>query len=86
MESRAQPADERVNHSAYEYVRGDARTNAIEGYWAMLKRGINGTYIHVSKRHLQKYLSEFEYRYNLRHAPHLIFEALLVAFAKPILP
>jgi hypothetical protein len=42
MESRAQPADERGSHSAYEYVRGDAHTNAIEGYWAMLKRGING--------------------------------------------
>jgi transposase len=77
---------ESVNHSAYEYVRGKVHTNTIEGYWSMLKRGINGTYIHVSKTHLQKYLSEFEYRYNLRHAPHLIFEALLVAFAKPVLP
>jgi len=52
----------------------------------MLKRGINGTYIHVSKKHLQKYLWEFEYRYNLRHAPHLVFEALLVAFARPASP
>ncbi|MGA9138477.1 MAG: IS1595 family transposase, partial [Methylovirgula sp.] len=55
-------AHESVDHSAYEYVRGDAHTNTIESFWAMLKRGINGTYIHVSKKHLQKYLWEFEYR------------------------
>ena len=41
---------ESVDHSAYEYVRGDAHTNTIESFWAMLKRGINGTYIHVSKK------------------------------------
>ena len=52
----------------------------------MLKRGINGTYIHVSKKHLQKYLFEFEYRYNLRQAPHLIFEALLQVFQRPVEP
>ena len=74
---------EAVNHSAKEYVRGDAHTNSIEGFWAMLKRGINGTYIHVSKKHLQKYLWEFEYRYNLRHAPHLMFDLLCVSFQRP---
>jgi transposase len=77
---------ESVNHTAYEYVRGDAHTNTIESFWAMLKRGINGTYIHVSKKHLQKYLWEFEYRHNLRHAPHLMFDLLLIVFAKPVLP
>jgi transposase len=51
---------ESVNHSAHEYVRGNAHTNTIESFWALLKRGINGTYIHVSKKHLQKYLWEFE--------------------------
>lgn len=79
-------AHESVDHSAYEYVRGDAHTNTIESFWSMLKRGINGTYIHVSKKHLQKYLWEFEYRHNLRHAPHLMFEILLLVFQKPILP
>jgi hypothetical protein len=46
----------------------------------MLKRGINGTYIHVSKKHLQKYLWEFEHRHNLRHAPHLMFDLFLLVF------
>ena len=75
---------ESVNHSEKEYVRGEAHTNTIELFWSMLKRGINGTYIHVSKKHLQKYLWEFEYRHNLRHSPHLMFEILLVAFQKPL--
>lgn len=79
-------AHESVNHSEKEYVRGDAHTNTIESYWAMLKRGINGTYIHVSKKHLQKYLWEFEYRHNLRRSPHLMLEILLLVFAKPVLP
>lgn len=79
-------AHESVNHSEKEYVRGDAHTNTIESFWAMLKRGINGTYIHVSKKHLQKYLWEFEYRHNLRHAPHLMFDLLLIVFARPVLP
>ena len=38
--------------------------NTIEGFWALLKRGINGTHIHVSAKHLPKYLGEFEYRLN----------------------
>jgi transposase len=75
-----------VNHKQEEYVRGEAHTNTIDSYWANLKRGINGTYIHVSKKHLQKYLWEFEYRHNLRHAPHLMFPALLQVFARPTLP
>lgn len=74
---------ESVNHSEKEYVRGDAHTNNIEAFWANLKRGIQGTYIHVSGKHLQKYLWEFEYRHNLRHAPHLMFDCLTVGFAKP---
>jgi hypothetical protein len=74
---------ESVNHSKKEWVRGDAHTNNIEAFWNILKRGINGTYISVSRRHLQKYLWEFEYRYNQRHAPHLMLETLLLAFPKP---
>jgi transposase len=74
---------ESVNHSDKEYVRGDAHTNNIEAFWSCLKRGINGTYIHVSRKHLQKYLWEFEYRHNLRHAPHLMLPCLMVGFAKP---
>jgi transposase-like protein len=61
-------AHEVVNHSADEYVRGDAYTNTIEGYFSILKRGINGTYHHVSQQHLGRYLAEFDFRYNNRVA------------------
>ncbi len=71
---------EAVNHSAKEYVRGDVHTNSIEGFWANVKRGIKGTYVHVSKKHLQTYLREFEYRHNLRRTPYLMFDCLLAAF------
>jgi ISXO2-like transposase domain len=57
-----------VNHSIGEYVRGDVHTNTIEGYFSILKRGINGVYHHVSQQHLKRYLAEFDYRYNERTA------------------
>ncbi len=53
-----------ANHTIGEYVRGDAHTNTIEGYFAILKRGIIGTYHHVSEQHLKRYLAEFDFRYN----------------------
>ena len=55
---------ESVNHSMYEYVRGDVTTNGIEGFFGILKRGLNGIYHSVSRKHLHRYLSEFQYRYN----------------------
>lgn len=61
-----------VNHSADEYVRYEEgiciTTNTIEGYFANLKRGINGVYHHVGRNHLHRYLSEFDFRYNEREA------------------
>ena len=57
-----------VNHSANEYVRGEAYTNTVEGYFSTLKRGLNGTYQHVSSHHLQRYVTEFDFRYNNRIA------------------
>jgi transposase len=71
-----------VDHSAHEYVRGDVHTNNIEAFWAIVKRSIAGTYISVSKKHLQKYLWEFEFRQNLRKVPHLMFDLLLASFPK----
>jgi hypothetical protein len=53
-----------VAHSNYEYVRGDVHTNSIEGFFGMLKRGLNGIYHSVSPKHLHRYLSEFEFRHN----------------------
>ena len=57
-----------VNHSAKEYVRGDAYTNTIEGYFSIFKRGMNGVYQHCDSQHLHRYLSEFDFRYNNRVA------------------
>ncbi len=55
-----------VKHSLGEYVRGQVHTNTIEGYFSLLKRGITGVFHHVSKKHLHRYLSEFDFRYNMR--------------------
>jgi transposase-like protein len=55
-----------VNHSQKEYVRGEVSTNTVEGYFSLLKRGLTGTYHHVSPRHLHRYLDEFNFRYNAR--------------------
>jgi len=55
-----------VNHEVGEYVRGDAHTNTVEGFFSILKRGIIGTFHHVSPHHLQRYATEFDFRYNHR--------------------
>lgn len=57
---------ESVNHAKREYVRGDAYTNTAESYFALLKRGLNGTFHHVSKKHLARYCDEFDFRWNSR--------------------
>jgi len=55
-----------VSHSVGEYVRDQAHTNGIESFWALLKRGYNGTHHHMSKKHLGQYVSEFAGRHNTR--------------------
>ena len=57
---------ETVDHSAGEYVRGDVHVNTAEAYFSQLKRSIDGTHHHVSRQHLHRYLSEFDYRFNTR--------------------
>lgn len=70
-------------HKAVVHKRGErGATNNIEGFWSIVKRGIEGTYIHVSRKHLQKYLWEFEFRHNLRHQPHLMFDLMLRSFPR----
>jgi hypothetical protein len=54
-----------VNH-AVEYVRGNVHTQGIENFWALLKRGLNGTYISVEPFHLDRYVDEQAFRYNNR--------------------
>ena len=56
-----------VNHSAKEYVRGKFwSTNAVESYFALLKRGVYGTFHNISEAHLTRYLAEFDFRHNTR--------------------
>lgn len=57
---------ETVNHSAKEYARGDVNTNSAEGFFGILKRGMNGVYQHCGEQHLQRYLDEFSFRYSNR--------------------
>lgn len=70
----------RVNHAKDQWVNGKAHVNSIEGFWSRLKNSIRGTHVHVSRKHLPKYLVEFEYRFNNRHQPQAMFEKLLMAF------
>ena len=55
-----------INHNENEYVRGGFHTNGIENFWSLLKRGLYGIYHHASAKHLHRYTTEFQYRYNSR--------------------
>ncbi len=57
-----------VDHSKFEWTRGHVHTNTLEGFFSVLKRGLVGTYQNVDKRHLDRYLAEFDFRYNARIA------------------
>lgn len=67
-----------VAHAAKQYVNGEHHTQSIEGFWSQLKRSIKGTHVHVSKQHLQKYVNEYAFRYNLRKEPSFMFDHLLL--------
>lgn len=55
-----------TNHSAKEYVRGNVHSNTAESYFALLKRGIHGTFHHISEKHLGRYCDEFSFRWNTK--------------------
>ena len=57
-----------MKHSVGEYVRGQAHTNGLESFWALLKRGLEGTCHHMSAQHLKLYVTEFAGRRNSRCA------------------
>lgn len=74
----------KVQHGAKQYVNGIHHVNALEGYWSQIKRSIRGTHIHVSPKHLWKYVSEFSYRYNHRKDGHAaIFQDLVLTLKQP---
>ena len=68
---------ETVNHSVGEYVRRQAHTNGIESFWAMLKRGWDGTYHKMEEKHLVRYVAEFAGRHNMRDMDTIDQMALL---------
>lgn len=55
-----------IDHSKGEYVRGDAHTNTLEGFFSVFKRGLIGIYQHIDEKHIDRYLAEFDFRYNNR--------------------
>lgn len=71
-----------IRHSDKVYVRGNVHTNTVEGFFGLLKRGIIGSFHHVSKGHLGRYCDEFAFRYNARKVTDGERAALLVAGAE----
>jgi transposase-like protein len=68
---------ETVSHSSKEWVRGIVHTNGLEGVWSLFKRSIVGSYHQVSVKHLDRYLDEFEFRFNNRENSFLFRDTLL---------
>jgi transposase len=66
-----------INHFKDEYMRDGFHTNTIEGFWAQLKRTVTGTHIHVSEKHLQKYIDEVAFRYMNKDRQATMFETIL---------
>jgi len=77
---------ETVNHSANEWVHGDVHTNSVENIWSLLKRSIVGSYHKVSKKHLDAYLDELEWRFNNRNNEYLFRDTLLKLIKAENLP
>lgn len=71
-----------VSHGTGEYVRDNAHVNTAEGYFSLLKRGIIGTYHHISQQHLDRYLAEFNFRYNSRKVEDGVRMVLAINNAK----
>jgi transposase-like protein len=67
----------KVDHEKKEWVRGIVHTNTLEGVWSLFKRSIIGSYHQVSIKHLDRYLDEFEFRFNNRANPYLFRDTLL---------
>ena len=79
-QDRAGYKHEAVSRKTGEYARGESHVNAVEGFWSRLKSSIRGTHVHLSGQHLQKYVKEFEFRYNRRKRPGTMFGDLVARF------
>ena len=74
---------EAVNHSAKEYVRGIHHVNTLENYFGQLKRSIRGTHVHISSKHMWKYVCEFSFRRNFRGSHAAMFDRLIEGLSLP---
>jgi transposase-like protein len=77
---------ETVQHSAKEYVRGDVHTNSVEGAFGLFKRSIVGAFHQISHKHIDRYLDEFEFRYNNRKNGYLFRDTLMRMVTSRALP
>jgi len=68
---------QRVNHSIGEYVRGDVHTNTVESAFSLFKRSIVGSFHQMSAKHLDRYLDEFEFRFNNRRNKYMFRDVLM---------
>jgi transposase-like protein len=67
---------ESVNHTEGEYVRGVVHTANLDAFWSLLKRGVIGSYHHVSKKYLPLYVNEFAFRHNNRNNENIFYDLL----------
>jgi transposase-like protein len=74
-----------INHSAKVYVIGDIHTNTVENAFSLLKRGMMGTWHHLSAKHLAAYLEEMSFRFNRRKRPDLFIDTLRHMITAPVL-
>jgi transposase-like protein len=68
-----------VNHSAYEFVRGEHHTNSVESFWNLFKNSIRSTHIHVSQKYMERYVREFTFRANHREMSNAMFDLLIAS-------
>lgn len=74
--SDADTTHETVSHGKGEYVRGDVTTNGIEGAFGLFKRAVVGSFHQISAKHIDRYLDEFEFRFNNRKNPYLFRDTI----------
>ncbi len=65
-----------VQHNLNEWVVGDVHTNSVEGVWSLFKRSIMGSFHQISRKHMDRYLEELEWRFNNRDNPHIFRDTL----------
>lgn len=82
----ADTTHETVTHSVKEYVRGDVHTNSVEGAFGLFKRAIVGSFHQISKKHIDRYLDEFEFRFNNRKNGYLFRDTITRLVTAKALP